>query len=166
MANIVSTTKQLKAYREAVKAFLVATPNATPAQLKAQLETQDDNFKLSRYTQIADYMSDTTGLSGVLGGVISDSVTIATPGTLYVVGDTFVITGATGSGAGIKVTSVDTGGEILAVELTNSGSGYATPVVDLSGSGSGTGALTLSASAISAVDQGQLLEELLLETYP
>ena len=166
MANDVSTTTQLNDYKNAILAYLVTTPLATPAQLKTQLETQDATFKLARHTQIVDYVSKTPGLHGATGGVVSSTIVIATADTGYAVGDTFVITGGAGVGGGVKVTAVDGTGAITAVELTNAGIGYTSPVVDLSGSGDAGGVLTLTASAVTGKDQGTLLAEMLLETYP
>lgn len=166
MANDVSTVIQLDEYKQAVLTYLGTTPLATPANLKTQLETQDTAFKLARHTQIVKYISETPGLHGALGGVVSSTIAISTADSGYSVGDTFPITGGAGVGGGVKVTAVDGSGAITAVELTNAGVGYTTPVVDLSGSGDAGGELALTASAVTAKNQGQLLKDMLLETYP
>lgn len=166
MANIVSTTNKLHDYKEAVVAFLALNPTTTPALLKVELEAQDDAFKEARHTQIVDFLSSTPGLQGSTGGVVEPTVTVDTAGTGYVIGDTFAITGGAGKLGGVKVTSIGGSGEILTMELTNAGVEYTTPVADLSGSGDGAGAITLTATAVTGKDQGKLLSDMLLETYP
>lgn len=160
------TTSELKKYRTEVYAQLLASPTTDGATLKTALDAFDDLQREARYGHIVANLKNTTGLYGVTGGIVSLSVTISTAGTGYVVGDTFTITGGDGSGGGVKVTEVDGSGAITAVEVTNQGAGYTTPVTDLSGKGDANGALTLSASAVTARNQSLILTELLAETYP
>lgn len=165
MSNIL-TTSELKKYRNEVNAQIAADPTMTGTELKALLDTFDDAQRENRYNHTVSNLKNTKTLSGDVGGSVSLSVTIATAGADYLVGDTFPITGGEGTGAGVKVTAINGSGAITAVQVTNVGIGYVTPVVDLSGSGDTNGELTLTASAVTARNEATILDEMLAATYP
>jgi hypothetical protein len=85
----------------------------------------------------ADITAEIAAGDGSLSGVVD----ITTPGTNYVVGDAVTFAGTSGSGAAATISAVGSGGEVLALEFSNRGSGYSGVVNANFSAGSGTSAV-------------------------
>jgi len=161
MSNIL-TTKELGIYRQAILDEFVATPLGDGTSMLAIVDALELANKLDRYTQVVDNLKTTRNLNGNLqGGDLVVAVTVSTAGTGYSAGSTYPVTGVTGTGGTMKILTVDTGGEILTAEVSSVGSGYDTPVVDLTGAGDGLGVVALTANAITGNSEVQTLDDML-----
>ncbi len=99
-------------------------------------------------------VGNTVSIGGIVAGRITQVGSLQTFGSGYISQSNIACTGGSGSGATVDVTANDSTGSVLAVGITNGGTGYTSgfgPTTTLTGTGTG---LTLAYTASSGVITG------------
>ena len=106
---------------------LVVDVVASPDGAVLDFDPVDAGSEYVTSTEVATTGGDGTGLTvdiiaSEIGG--ADAFTISDAGTNYTLGTGITVTGGNGTGLTVEITNIDGGGEILDLDIENTGSGY------------------------------------------